>query len=506
MTIPHACAAVVVAVVCGVGHVSPARAQVFELIDAFAGCPVGGCGADGDAAVPDRQLRLGPDGLFYGVSGVDWRADEEQPRSWGTIYRINTAGERVILRRFNNAGPGDCATGNLTLGADGAFYGIGGPCSFGLYNATIFRLTGTSFEIVEEFPAGFRPFSIAAGPGGTFYGFMATGGATLFLYKWDGTISNLGAYPLGGFPSPPELLQGPDGNLYFPSRLDTGESTRGAMLRITAGDRIESIGEFPANLAVSNNVILAGDGELYGTLSTYPVGFQSRLYRMSLAGALTDFGAGPFGSPLGAGADGSIILGRSIDPYGEIVRVTPAGELVPLHTFNGVDGSGQLPPLTEGPDGHLYGVASAGGAHGLGVFYRIRMPSAEVTANGGDGPITVAPGDPLEIAVAFDAAPTTTIDPSEIYVAVVTPALQVFWMTPGGFTTTPTRLYAGPLAAFGPVRLLTLPDAGVLPAGDYYWVTIVDSDANGVPNGTFVDFVKTTTISALGPRAPDAPP
>jgi len=40
--------------------------------------------------------------------------------------------------------------------------------------------------------------------------------------------------------------------------------------------------------------------------------------------------------------------------------------------------------------------------------------------------------------------------------------------------------------------LINLPSAGVLPAGDYYWVMIVDADANGAPDGTYVDFVKTT--------------
>jgi hypothetical protein len=168
-----------------------------------------------------------------------------------------------------------------------------------------------------------------------------------------------------------------------------------------------------------------------------------------------------------------------------------------VHTFDGTDGKGELPRLTPGPDGHLYGVRGEGGTHEMGVFYRVRLPRADLKANGGDGPITVAAGNPLEISLAFDAAPTTTLNPSEVYVALVTPTLNVFWMTPAGFTATPTRLYSGPLAAFGALPLLTIPDVVVLPAGDYYWVTIVDADANGVPNGTWIDFVKTTKAPAV---------
>jgi hypothetical protein len=140
-------------------------------------------------------------------------------------------------------------------------------------------------------------------------------------------------------------------------------------------------------------------------------------------------------------------------------------------------------------------VTQAGGEHGLGVFFRIRMPSVDMKANGTDGPIEVGAGHPLAIAMAFDAA-SDFVSPSEVYLAVVTPALQVFWTTPSGFSLTPARLYAGPLPSFSSTTLINIPDAAALPAGDYYWVAIVDADSNGVPNGHYVDFVKTTKMAA----------
>ena len=489
MKIPPGFAVAVLALLCCLGPAASARAQVFELIDAFAGCPEEGCGAGGDIAHPAWPLILGPDGHFYGMSGIDSRIDEEEPRSWGAIFRIDTAGHRTILHRFNCAGPGDYASGSMAFGPDGALYGIGARCRG--HNATIFRLVGDSFEILQEFPTGgFIPLSIVAGPGGTLYGFGFYSGGPFPLgrqYKWTGDITVLATEPVGGL-----LLRAPDGNLYFP-KLGTlfGTAYENAVYRITSGDVVELVHEFGSEGHVQDSFLLGGDGNLYGhVVNPFGPPYFNTPYRLTLSGAVTLLNAAFGRRPLAAGVDGSVFVDGGGE-HGAIDRLPPGGVLEPVHTFNYDDGSGALLPLTQGPDGHLYGIRPEGGAHGLGTFYRIRMPRVDVKANGGDGPITVAAGDPLEISLAFDAAPTTTINPSEVYVAVVTPALEVFWMTASGFTTTPTRLYAGPLAAFGPVPLLTLTDAGVLPAGDYYWVTIVDSDANGVPNWTFVDFVKT---------------
>lgn len=476
-------------------HASSADAQVFELIDSFAGCPPEGCGPGDDIAAPQVPLLLGPDGLFYGISSVYFVPGDDGPRSWGTVYRIDSAGRRVILHRFDETGQG-CPTNNrLTFGADGALYGLAGRCNGGVHDARIIRITGGTFEVVQTFPAdGFTPISIIAGPGGAFYGVGSIPGTDFrVIYKWDGNAITLLLGMSGESYSSPDLVRGPDGNIYFAwmLRFSPGDGGSAAILRISAGDRIEKLHDFGAGEVAALTLVLGGDGALYGVAGSPFVG--ARVYRVTLAGTFT-YLAGTQGTGLlAAGVDGSVFVPGGGSIHGEIVRVSRAGVLTPLHTFDGTDGSGELPKLTQGPDGHLYGVRSEGGAHGVGVFYRIRMPSVDVKANGGDGPISVAPSSPLQISLGFDAAPTTTLSPSEVYVAVVTPTLDVFWMTAGGgFTATPTRLYSGPLTAFAPVPIINIPDAGVLGPGDYYWVTIIDADNNGVPNGTWVDFVKTT--------------
>jgi len=192
---------------------------------------------------------------------------------------------------------------------------------------------------------------------------------------------------------------------------------------------------------------------------------------------------------------GSLLVLNGEPEGGESISQRMAdGRLVPLHTFSDI---GSLSNLVHGTDGHFYGFRSDGGDEGLGVFFRIRMPSADMKANGADGSIATGAGSPLQISMAFDASATEFLEKAEVYLAVVTPSLTVYWATAAGFRATPAPLYAGPLPSFASTPLINIPDATVLPPGDYYWGAIVDADANGVPNGTFVDFVKITKATTL---------
>ena len=52
---------------------------------------------------------------------------------------------------------------------------------------------------------------------------------------------------------------------------------------------------------------------------------------------------------------------------GAIFKITPAGELTVLYSFNGIDGSFPSSGLTMGQDGNFYGTASNGGTFGFGT-------------------------------------------------------------------------------------------------------------------------------------------
>ena len=159
-------------------------------------------------------------------------------------------------------------------------------------------------------------------------------------------------------------------------------------------------------------------------------------------------------------------------------------------------GISQPVDLQVAPDGSLYYLARGSGST-TGVVARIsyteNRPSVDLTANGSDGPVLVRNGQPLRLDVSFDAG-GAALGAAEMYIGVYTPS-GFFWLDPvQGLVRRLTRVYAGPLASFGPSSLLNIPNAGVLTQGVYWWLIIVDDDQNGSPDGAFSDFVLTAVV------------
>ena len=159
-------------------------------------------------------------------------------------------------------------------------------------------------------------------------------------------------------------------------------------------------------------------------------------------------------------------------------------------------GISQPVDLTFGNDGGLYYLARGSG-DATGVVYRIAYapgpPIIDVTANGGDGPLSLSAGQALQIALSFDAGAAGVISPAELYIGFATP-FGLFWFDSaiGAFVPRVARASVGPLASFGPSTLFTVPDVSILPAGAYWWLTIVDRDSDGVPDGDSADIVLVT--------------
>jgi glucose/arabinose dehydrogenase len=164
--------------------------------------------------------------------------------------------------------------------------------------------------------------------------------------------------------------------------------------------------------------------------------------------------------------------------------------------FEFASGISQPVDLAFAGDDSLYYLARGGGA-ATGVVYRIAYdataPSVTLTANGSTGPVLLSSDEPLLLQLSFDAG-GAPIDPAEVYVGLLSP-FGVYWLDPSGAFVTPlTRLYSGPLPSFGPLSLLQLPNAGLLPPGPYWWFVIVDRDADGVPDGDITAVVLTAIV------------
>lgn len=83
---------------------------------------------------------------------------------------------------------------------------------------------------------------------------------------------------------------------------------------------------------------------------------------------------------------------------GDVFKITPAGTVTVLHSFNGTDGSAPVGGLTLATDGKFYGTTTAGGGFGFGTIFRITAGGTLTTlysfTGGADGSAPIAP--PIE--------------------------------------------------------------------------------------------------------------
>jgi len=298
-----------------------AQAQTYTVLHNFVG-------TDGCCATYPSQMAQGEDGNIYGATTSDGSG------GYGTIFRITPAGAFTDLHDFSfsdGAGP----QGGLSLALDGNFYGTtyqGGTHSRG----TIFRIT----------PAG----------------------AFTSLYSFNGTTD--GAYPR----IPPVMAQ--DGNLYGV----TGDDTNAVLYKLSSAGAFSVVGTLATK---SYSPLLLGiDGNLYGTTlggGTYNSGtvFQ---FSPSAKTIKTLFSFHTEWSPQGPliqGVDGALYGTTGSGGTGDggcVFRVTTSGSYKAIYQFT-VSGTtdGRYPQtgVVQGSDGFLYGVASDGGAFGLGTLFKV---------------------------------------------------------------------------------------------------------------------------------------
>ncbi len=292
------------------------------------------------------------------------------------VFSFIPSGQVGTVYAFNGGSDGGAPGVKLTPGPEGALYGastVGGQYGWGtlfqIYAAG--RLTNSySFKAAVD---GAGPGALLLSPGGDLFGLTPSGGVftngNVFRWNPGGTPANVysfsggldGAVPVGS------LVWGDDGAMYGATRYNSirGLAFNGTLFKVTTNGVLTTLyslnftdGSYPAA-----GLVLAGDGNFYGTTEQ--------------------------GGP---------------NDFGTLFRMSPDGSVSTLVQFDGFnDGASPLNALVEGADGNLYGTTSTGGPGGGGTVFRlIATGPPALTAQPRDQ--LGSTGDPAWFSVAVTGA------------------------------------------------------------------------------------------------------
>ena len=379
------------------GRLLPRTSSFHNLISAVAFCVAMTIGSSGqslttlhrfagypnDGGDPNAGLVQASDGNFYGTTQAGGTSSNCQG-GCGTVFKITPGGTLTTLHSFDwyhGASP----TSELVQGTDGNFYGTTYGGGAHQYYGSVFKISpsGTftllySFCAQTDCPDGSMPYAgLVRGADGSFYGTTLEGGAN--------TGCSLGA------------------------------GTCGTVFKITPGGGLTTLHNFCSqpNCADGGNpyagLILASDGNFYGTTFNRGANGYGTVFKISPAGALTTLYSfcsqsncsdgqyayaglvqatdGNFYGSTSAGGGGQFHQG------GTIFKITSSGTLTTIYNFcsqqNCTDGSDSVARMVQAGDGALYGTTLHGGTNcqqtsGCGTIFRITTSGTLTTLHSFD--------------------------------------------------------------------------------------------------------------------------
>jgi uncharacterized repeat protein (TIGR03803 family) len=312
--------------------------------------------------------------------------------------------------------------GALVQGRDGNLYGTtaGGTTNSGA--GTVFRMTpdGTLTTIyyfcLSDCADGSTPVAgLVLGTDGNFYGTTALGGdlycgypygcGTVFKITPAGVLTTLhtfigqldGAGPHGG------LVQGLNGNFYGTTGSEGGDGT---VFKITPSGTLTTVHflSYPSDgLWPIAGPSLGTDGNFYGTTQgggtspncndgcgtvykVTPAGKLTTLHSFDstdgtqLVGGVAEGADGNFYGTTVAGGTSAVCAGLYNGGCGTVFQLTPAGKLTTLYNLcsvsNCLDGLSPYGTIMQATDGNLYGTALEGGTLGYGTLFQVTTGGA----------------------------------------------------------------------------------------------------------------------------------
>ncbi len=313
----------------------------------------------------------------------------------------------------NGASPYDA----LVQGADGNFYGTtawGGSFCSPNGCGTVFKMTATgaltTLHSFESGADGSVPWGgLVQASDGNFYGTTAFGGAngsgTVFRITPDGTLTTLHSFNgFDGFLPYSSLVLGTDGNLYGTTVYGGATADDGTVFKITLAGTLTSLYSFCSQPNCADGaepfagLVQGSDGDFYGT-TTYGgsnscSGGCGTVFKITPAGALTmlhsfDNSDGRYTQAgLVQGSDGNFYgttyLGGPYDG-GTVFKITLSGTLTTVHSFDYTDGAIPYAAPVQSSDGNFYGTTGGGGAYSAGTVFTMTSAGLLTTLFSFDG-------------------------------------------------------------------------------------------------------------------------
>jgi uncharacterized repeat protein (TIGR03803 family) len=219
--------------------------------------------------------------------------------------------------------------------------------------------------------------------------------AATVLYSFAGGPAD-GAYPYA------PLIQVSDGSFYgttlsggtYGSGASSGQGPGGTAFHLTLGGTetvLHSFGGTGDGFNPYGGLILANDGNLYGTTGGLQPPNYGKVFKLSTAGTETVFhsfngsdGAAPVEGNLIQDSNGNLYgvtnEGGGNGAFGSLFKIDTLGNYTLLHGFGlGSDGQNPAAGLIFGADGNLYGTTTGGGTHNHGTVFEYNLTQATET-------------------------------------------------------------------------------------------------------------------------------
>ena len=369
-------------------------------------------GADG--GYPYGALILDSEGNLYGTTNGGGASGA------GVVFKINTSGKEIVLYSFTGGNDGGYSTAGVIRDRAGNLYGTtsgGGASGAGV----VFKVDPTGHEtVLYSFTGGADGGSPGAGvirdPAGNLYGTTAFGGTAelgvVFKLDTSGNETVLHSFMRGVDGDQPDLagvIRDEAGNLYGTTAFN-GAGGQGTVYKLDPNGNVTVLYAFPGTRdgqnVYNNGLILAGDGQLYGTTFYGGKTGFGVLYQLDGHGnetvlhSFTNFTANGFGQPTGGvirdsagNLYGTTFHGQADvgTGYGVVYKVDTANHATVLHNFtNGADGGYPYGGVIRDWAGNLYGTTvGGGGTSGAGVVFKIDSSGNETVlytfTGGADG-------------------------------------------------------------------------------------------------------------------------